>query len=171
MKQEIKPCPSCGRIPHVFIAGNSAVLVVCECGEYGDYGYIFRNPIPVVAVKDFMRGAVKAAIMQWNRKVEMLTDKSSDYEEIMKNLRVVHLNEYCHEENIFDCLTSLSSDCKIIWHPYPQEKPPRKGSAVLVTEILNGKPYVYSTIFVGEDSDPCNVIAWAELPEPYKKNR
>lgn len=61
------------------------------------------------------------------------------------------------------------SENKVIWHPYPQEKPKRAREFYLVTSpdvISHGIDIDYFT--------ECNrfvdkrVIAWAELPDPYK---
>ena len=68
MTQKLKKCPKCGRIPEVVVGNNFSVYVECECGERGENGYRFSEPIPAPAVKDFMNGAKKAAIVYWNNK-------------------------------------------------------------------------------------------------------
>lgn len=73
---------------------------------------------------------------------------------------------------------------KIIWHEWPEEKPPRDGQ-YLVTEVLRGKYQTHHylrVMFYCKNRDDItdfgfgesligsgyDVIAWAELPEPYK---
>lgn len=69
MTQKLKKCPNCGRIPEVVIGNNFSVYVECECGETGDVGYRFTEPIPIPALRDFLNGAKKVAIMKWNNKI------------------------------------------------------------------------------------------------------
>ena len=62
------------------------------------------------------------------------------------------------------------SETKIVWHPYPQEKPKSARRFYLVTSpdvISNGIDINYFTEF-NRFVDK-RVIAWAELPEPYKE--
>ena len=61
MNQKLKKCPDYGRIPEVVIGNNFSVYVEYECGERGENGYRFSEPIPAPAVKDFMNGAKKSS--------------------------------------------------------------------------------------------------------------
>lgn len=65
---------------------------------------------------------------------------------------------------------------KVIWHPYPQEKP-SKEKIYLVT-VVDKVPFVveakyfsekkkFSDVHMGDFFDEC-VTAWAEKPEPYE---
>lgn len=70
------------------------------------------------------------------------------------------------------------SENKVKWHPYPQEKPSKKGYyLVSITSKIEsyrriyieeyriiGNRYMFSEIFAKD------ISAWAELPEPYKGN-
>lgn len=69
------------------------------------------------------------------------------------------------------------SENKVIWHPYPEEKPPKKGYyLVSITSKIEsyrriyieeyriiGNRYMFSEIFAKD------ISAWAELPDPYKE--
>ena len=61
---------------------------------------------------------------------------------------------------------------KINWHPYPEEKPRRTGD-YLVTFQKRRKLYVTKDCYDINEGDfeidfYVKVVAWAELPEPYK---
>lgn len=61
------------------------------------------------------------------------------------------------------------------WHPYPEEKP-ELWSIKLVTFIDCGRPQISIEILVpngneevwGPPGFPLEVIAWADMPEPYQ---
>lgn len=67
--EKLLKCPKCGRTPDIVIGQNMNVFVECKCGETGDVGYRFTEPIPVPALRDFLNGAKKVAIMKWNNKI------------------------------------------------------------------------------------------------------
>ena len=58
------------------------------------------------------------------------------------------------------------SENKVIWHPYPQEKPPKQMESYLTTmpKGIVGINTFIDSVFGLYDNE---VIAWAELPEPY----
>lgn len=63
---------------------------------------------------------------------------------------------------------------KFKWHPYPEDRPVDLLRYYLVTDIYNKKRevsmyfwYNLKNKFLEEDIAP--VIAWAEMPEPYKE--
>lgn len=55
----------------------------------------------------------------------------------------------------------------IEWHPYPKEKPSKDG-LFLVTHRFGNKKEV-AMAYITKDINSNNLIAWAELPEPYKE--
>ena len=69
------------------------------------------------------------------------------------------------------------SENKVIWHPYPNEKPKNNSDIpYLVTWLFDGvlgKEPVVDMFYYEDDSFKWNqnneVIAWAEIPEPYKQ--
>ncbi|MGN1218115.1 MAG: hypothetical protein ACI4TD_09065 [Phocaeicola sp.] len=89
-----------------------------------------------------------------------------------------------HQKVVIDKLFELSDDeadtCSSYfeWHPYPKEDPP-KGDDYLITVKENGCLHTYYTdyeecededykgYFSGYDNE-C-IVAWAELPKPYKE--
>lgn len=68
------------------------------------------------------------------------------------------------------------SENKVKWHPYPEEKPPKENVRYLVTAGIDGHIHILVQHYVQFKErcgffvvgDDC-VIAWAELPEPYKE--
>ena len=60
------------------------------------------------------------------------------------------------------------SDSKAGWHPYPKEKPTRWGE-YLITIKTQGGNIVDVGLFFGNTFQDQNVIAWADMPEPYEK--
>lgn len=59
------------------------------------------------------------------------------------------------------------SENKVIWHPYPQEKPKRAREFYLVTtDVISNDIDIDYFNQLNQFADK-NVIAWAELPEPY----
>ena len=59
------------------------------------------------------------------------------------------------------------SESKIIWHKYPDEKPPKDG-LFLITHRFRNQIRVDMAYFT-KDIKSETVTAWAELPEPYKE--
>ena len=66
---------------------------------------------------------------------------------------------------------------EIEWHPYPQEKPREEGAYLITTKDCRDSRLLSSVdtffdkgkIFGIEEYDPFDkVIAWAEMPKPYK---
>ena len=58
----------------------------------------------------------------------------------------------------------------IQWHKYPEDRPKKDGS-YLITTIYSHIPEVISENYEnGEFNLDAFVVAWAELPEPYKEN-
>lgn len=67
---------------------------------------------------------------------------------------------------------------EITWHPYPEEKPPKGYDAYLITRYSYGATFVDIDCWLDDydmfdeaESVPSQmyVIAWAELPKPYKR--
>ena len=71
------------------------------------------------------------------------------------------------------------SENKVIWHKYPEEKPKNNSNIpYLVTWLFDAfgtKEPTVDMFYYEEDSFKWNpeneVIAWAELPEPYKEEK
>lgn len=68
------------------------------------------------------------------------------------------------------------SETKTVWHPFPDEQPPREKCRYLVTTEEYPDWRNPSHLLVGTEkwllgtwNTPSRVIAWAELPEPYKE--
>ena len=64
-------------------------------------------------------------------------------------------------------------DVKFKWHPYPENKPNMLVGDYLVTDIYKKKRSVSVYLWFKSknkffEEDYCSVIAWAEMPEPYK---
>lgn len=62
---------------------------------------------------------------------------------------------------------------QVNWHPYPEEKPTKKDRYLISLDDGNGHQYItiaafYKDIFWGSGVIDHIVIAWAELPEPYR---
>lgn len=57
---------------------------------------------------------------------------------------------------------------KVVWHPYPDERPQTEGARYLVTYIgaISGGVYVGTFRYFNDEFS--NVLAWAELPSPYR---
>lgn len=67
------------------------------------------------------------------------------------------------------------SETKTKWHKWPDEKPPCRGTYLVTICVGDGEPYVISYHFDPECQDPLacffdgtKILAWAELPDPYK---
>lgn len=60
---------------------------------------------------------------------------------------------------------------KVIWHPYPEEKPIEKGDYLVTIRSMGDKLRITSIDYYDKSFDYDDLIcAWAELPEPYKGN-
>lgn len=68
------------------------------------------------------------------------------------------------------------SETKTVWHKWPEEKPPTEGRFLVTEKIGQDKPFVSVLRF---EADPrfsswgilfekTEILAWAELPEPYE---
>lgn len=65
------------------------------------------------------------------------------------------------------------SETKVKWHPYPEEKPTKKDRYLISIDDGNGHQYItiatlYKDIFWESGVIDHIVIAWADLPEPYR---
>lgn len=62
------------------------------------------------------------------------------------------------------------SETKVIWHPYPKEKP-KKDKIYLITIEHNTKEKIVTTrsCWNGNFTPFAPIIAWAELPKPYEE--
>lgn len=67
--------------------------------------------------------------------------------------------------SVIECMAN-PNERVVTWHPFPQEKPTQSGY-YLVTLNMFGKIFVHVHPSNGTFDVP--VIAWAELPEPYKE--
>ena len=56
---------------------------------------------------------------------------------------------------------------EIEWHKYPDEKPPKEGLYLITLKFGNKKEVAIA--YLTKDTNSNNLIAWAELPEPYKE--
>ena len=77
-------------------------------------------------------------------------------------------------------MEKIMSETKTVWHKCPDEKPPREDELYLVTirNSLDDEIYVHTVgwtygrwvheLFRCELGEKCEVLAWAELPEPYE---
>lgn len=59
----------------------------------------------------------------------------------------------------------------IEWHPYPQDKPYCDDNYIVSVKIGKSEYVTVSMYFDDEFENfyDCEVMAWAELPEPYKE--
>lgn len=55
----------------------------------------------------------------------------------------------------------------IEWHKYPEEKPPKEGLYLITLKFGNTKDV--SMGYLTKDIYSNTLIAWAEMPEPYKE--
>ena len=76
-----------------------------------------------------------------------------------------------------ECRRARESAGQIVWHKWPEEKPPVKGRFLVTEKIKNEMLFVSMRIFdpEGKHNPPwgfllggIEAIAWAEMPEPYK---
>ena len=59
-------------------------------------------------------------------------------------------------------------ESKILWHKYPEENPPKDGLFLITHKFRNKKEV--SMAYLTKDINSNSLIAWAELPEPYKED-
>lgn len=59
------------------------------------------------------------------------------------------------------------NEINVKWHPYPEEKPPKEGLYLITLKFGNTKDV--SMGYLTKDMNSNNLIAWAEIPEPYKE--
>ena len=58
-------------------------------------------------------------------------------------------------------------ESKIVWHKYPQEKPPKEGLYLITIKFGNKKEV--SMGYLTKEIYSNTLIAWAEIPEPYEE--
>lgn len=58
---------------------------------------------------------------------------------------------------------------RVKWHPYPKEKPPKEGLYLITLKFGNTKDV--SMGYLTKDIYSNTLIAWAEIPEPYKEEK
>ena len=56
---------------------------------------------------------------------------------------------------------------KILWHKYPEEKPPKDGLFLITHKFGNKKEVAIA--YLTKDTNSNNLIAWAEIPKPYEE--
>ena len=66
------------------------------------------------------------------------------------------------------------SETKTVWHPYPKEKPKRDKEYLVTCVHQDGNKFIFIDFWFSATGEgewftaPEKVIAWAELPEPYR---
>lgn len=58
---------------------------------------------------------------------------------------------------------------EIVWHKYPDEKPTKDGLFLITHKFGNRKEVAMA--YLTKDINSNNLIAWAELPKPYKEEK
>ena len=61
------------------------------------------------------------------------------------------------------------SENKVKWHPYPQERPIEDDAYLITVKYRRTRKVMKWYCFNGYFSIYGDVIAWAEMPEPYKE--
>lgn len=65
------------------------------------------------------------------------------------------------------------SENKVKWHPYPEENPKKSGDYLVYIragdKIFTYIAYWIDSIGIFEPRFVGRILAWAELPEPYKE--
>ena len=78
---------------------------------------------------------------------------------------------YCPKEKetkvIIEVLKS-EEETKVKWHPYPKERPPKDDDYLITTKYKRTRKVMSWDSVKGYFYTENDVIAWAELPEPYK---
>ena len=62
------------------------------------------------------------------------------------------------------------SENKVKWHPYPQERPIEDDAYLITVKYRHTRKVMKWDCFNGYFNVYGYVIAWAELPEPYKED-
>ena len=79
---------------------------------------------------------------------------------------------YCPKEKetkvIIEVLKS-EEETKVKWHPYPKERPPKDDDYLITIKGKHIKKVMKWNSVNGYFNIYVNVIAWAELPKPYKE--
>ena len=57
-------------------------------------------------------------------------------------------------------------ESKILWHKYPNEKPPKDGLFLITHKFGNKKEVTMA--YLTKDINSDNLIAWAKLPKCYE---
>ena len=57
-------------------------------------------------------------------------------------------------------------ESKILWHKYPEEKPPKDGLFLITYKFGNKKEVTIA--YLTKDINLDNLIAWAKLPKCYE---
>ena len=61
------------------------------------------------------------------------------------------------------------SENKVKWHPYPQERPIEDNDYLITVKYRRRRKVMKWDSFNGYFNVYVDVIAWAEMPEPYKE--
>lgn len=89
--------------------------------------------------------------------------------------------EYCKLDHEVDAYDEDSDDCplkeanEVVWHPFPKERPNENGDYLVTIrwKIAKGETYLTvgnaSWMGYGWDMLDTEILAWSELPEPYKE--
>lgn len=113
-------------------------------------------------------------------------------EDLLADLNVVEIQDHAHDYTLVSWLTAfknelrssidaLAKKSRVIWHPYPKEKPDVPTVALapwgeyytttrfLVTRRDMFTDTITTSLYFNEEFMENDVIAWAEMPEPYKE--
>ena len=107
----------------------------------------------------------------------------SDYESLIRGFNMTGDIDYSVYSQLFewgmplfDEMYELGKKEAIKWHKYPEEKPNKKGEYLISLKNATGKARTFlesydpkTDIWCGSKMISCDVIAWAERPEPYKE--
>ncbi len=69
----------------------------------------------------------------------------------------------------FQKVGGIMSESKIVWHKYPNERPPKDGLFLITHKFGNKKEVAIA--YLTKDTNSNNLIAWAEIPEPYEEEK
>lgn len=108
-----------------------------------------------------------------------------EYDKLLRNLKPQIDKEdaiaYLHQIRWLQMHDKEIYEQGIAWHPYPNEKPNVPNTKVasfgeyytayefLVTQKLGGVSHVITSVYFNGEFRDNDVIAWAELPEPYEE--
>lgn len=107
----------------------------------------------------------------------------ADFEGIIRGLNCVGEIDYLTYSKLFDEIMPLFDKMHeqgkkdaVTWHKWPEEKPPENQFLLLSHLGENGCTFVDDGYFDSTDGGwqgrfcfICEVLAWAEMPEPYKE--